>query len=212
MDLQDADAVRLALRACAREGNDLDSDHQVASNGRTMFPRDTAHSTLEAARLLDRMYADHDPRHPQDAASSGLDAVRFPGAVAAAAARRERATGLHAWLAVFNKQLSTAYSEWSLLNDAGARPEARAEVMTRLAVLHEEAAALYEELTGAEPELADEHRDSAEQARRNSVSRREHAELLAVAAPTEAASAGATSDADRGVAEEASTTEREAHG
>ncbi|MFD4833313.1 hypothetical protein ACFWPV_26175 [Streptomyces uncialis] len=25
----DADAVRLALRACAREGNDLDSDHQV---------------------------------------------------------------------------------------------------------------------------------------------------------------------------------------
>ncbi|MFD7854581.1 hypothetical protein ACFV6B_09900 [Streptomyces microflavus] len=29
VDLQDADAVRLALRACAREGNDLDSDHQV---------------------------------------------------------------------------------------------------------------------------------------------------------------------------------------
>ncbi|MGA6172504.1 hypothetical protein ACPEIF_19925 [Streptomyces sp. NPDC012600] len=25
----DADAVRPALRACAREGNDLDSDHQV---------------------------------------------------------------------------------------------------------------------------------------------------------------------------------------
>ncbi|MER6655251.1 hypothetical protein ABT248_32520 [Streptomyces sp. NPDC000971] len=29
VDLQDADAVRLALRACAREGNDMDSDHQV---------------------------------------------------------------------------------------------------------------------------------------------------------------------------------------
>lgn len=29
VDLQDADAVRLALRACAREGNLLDSDHQV---------------------------------------------------------------------------------------------------------------------------------------------------------------------------------------
>ncbi|MEU8701629.1 hypothetical protein AB0C61_29015 [Streptomyces sp. NPDC048680] len=29
VDLQDTDAVRLALRACAREGNDLDSDHQV---------------------------------------------------------------------------------------------------------------------------------------------------------------------------------------
>ncbi|MFI6125382.1 hypothetical protein ACIBCU_37670 [Streptomyces sp. NPDC051064] len=183
-----------------------------ASNGRTMFPRDTAHSTLEAARLLDRVYAAHDPRHPQDAVSSGLDAVRFPGAVAAEAARRERATGLHARLAVFNKQLSTAYSDWSLLNDAGARPEARAEVLTRLAAIHEEAAALYEELTGVEPELADEHRDNAEQARRNSASHREHAELLAVAVPTEAASADAASGADRGVAEEASTTGREAHG
>ncbi|MDT9701874.1 hypothetical protein [Streptomyces sp. P17] len=29
VDLQDPDAVRAVLRKCAREGNDLDSDHQV---------------------------------------------------------------------------------------------------------------------------------------------------------------------------------------
>ncbi|MFJ2110072.1 hypothetical protein ACIOHH_36545 [Streptomyces microflavus] len=182
-----------------------------AASGRSLYTRGSSYSTLEAARRLDRVYADHDPRHPQDAVSSGLDAVRFPGAAAAEAARRERATDLHTRLNVLNKQVSTAYKEWSLLDDAGARPEARAEVLTRLAALLEEVAALYEELTGAEPELADEHRDNAEQARRNSASRREHAELLAGAAPTEAAPAGAASDADRGVAEKASATGREAH-
>ncbi|WP_202462759.1 hypothetical protein [Streptomyces sp. SID8374] len=169
-----------------------------AASGRSLFSRDSHHSTLDAAQQLDRVYADHDPEHPQHAVSSGLDAVRFPGTAAAEAARRERATGLHARLAVLSKQITPAYDEWSRLNDVGARPEARAEVLTRLAVLHEESAALYEELTGAEPELADEHRDSAEQARRNSGSRREHAELLADAARTGAASAGAAQgDGDR---------------
>ncbi|MEU4025729.1 hypothetical protein [Streptomyces anulatus] len=93
------------------------------------------------------MYVDHDPRLPQNAVSS----VRSPGAAAAEAARRERATDLDTRLNVLNKQVSTAYKEWSLLDDASAHPEARAEVLTRLAALLEEVAALYEELTGAEP-------------------------------------------------------------
>ncbi|MFD8584406.1 hypothetical protein ACFV2A_16080 [Streptomyces californicus] len=158
--------------------------------------RSTTHcSTVEAARHLDRVYADHDPSRPQDAVSSGLDAVRLPGTATAEAARRERATGLHARLSVLSKQITPAYNEWSRLNNVGARPEARAEVLTQLAVLHEESAALYEELTGAEPELADEHRDSAEQARRNSASNREHAELLvatAEAAPANTSSSEGT--------------------
>ncbi|MFF9638713.1 hypothetical protein ACF1D2_29555 [Streptomyces bacillaris] len=153
-----------------------------AANGRAMFPPDSEHSALQVAHRLDQVYADLDSRHSQDAVSSGLEAVRFPGAAAAEAARRERATGLHARLAVFNEQLTTAYAEWKLLNDAGARPGARVEALARLATLNEEIADLYEELTGAEPELADEHRNSAERARTSVTSNREYAELLAAKA------------------------------
>ncbi|MFE7427441.1 hypothetical protein [Streptomyces sp. NPDC057545] len=156
-----------------------------ATNGRAAFPPASGRSALEAARRLDQVHADRHPDHRADAVSSGLDAVRFPGAVAAEAARRERAAGLHARLAPLNDQLSTAYAEWSLLNDGGARPKARAAVLIRLAALNEEVAALHEELTGAEPELADEHRSSAEQARSNVASNREYAELLAAKAETE---------------------------
>lgn len=155
-----------------------------AANGRTVFPPGGS-SALEAARRLDRVHADRHPDHPQDAVSSGLDAVRFPGAVAAEAARRERAAGLHARLVPLTGQLSDAYAEWRLLTDGGARPEARAAVLTRLAALNEEIAALYEELTGAEPELADEHRSSAEQASSSVASNREYAELLTAKAETE---------------------------
>ncbi|MEV5203230.1 hypothetical protein [Streptomyces sp. NPDC053720] len=156
-----------------------------ATTGRSVFSPDSENSALKTARRLDEVYADQNPEHPADAVSSGLDAVRFPGAIAAEAARRERAAGLHARLAPLNDQLGTAYAEWTLLNDGGARPKARAAVLTRLAALNEEVAALHEELTGAEPELADEHRSSAERARSSVASNREYAELLAAKAETE---------------------------
>ncbi|MFD4341765.1 hypothetical protein ACFWPP_31850 [Streptomyces anulatus] len=166
-----------------------------AANGRAMFPPNSQHSALEVARRLDQVYADLDSRHSQDAVSSGLDAVRFPGAAAAEAARRARAQGLHTRLSVLDERLTTAYDEWQLLNDAGARPEARAEALHLLAALNEESAALYEELTGAEPELADEHRNSAERARTSVTSNREYAELLA--AKAEAAPAITSSEGTR---------------
>ncbi|WP_141662965.1 hypothetical protein [Streptomyces sp. Wb2n-11] len=153
-----------------------------AANGRTTFPEDSGISTLAAARRLDRKHADQHPDHSENAVSSGLDAVRFPGAAAAEAARRERATGLHARLASLITQLHGMHKELSLLTEAGARPEARAAVLTQQADLEEVMAAVYEELTGAEPELADEHRARAERARANTVAEREYAELLAAKA------------------------------
>ncbi|MFD3908845.1 hypothetical protein ACFXOL_20965 [Streptomyces californicus] len=164
-----------------------------AANGRAMFPPDSRYSALEVAYRLDEVYADLDSRHSQDAVSSGLDAVRFPGAAAAGAARRERAQGLHTRLALLDERLATAYGEWKLLDDAGARQGARAEALHRLAALNEEIAALYEELTGVEPELADEHRNSAEHARTSATSNRKYAELLAAkaeAAPANTSSGG----------------------
>lgn len=149
-----------------------------AANGRTVFPSDSGCSTLEAARRLDALYAAQHPDHPQDAVSSGLDAVRFPGAVAAEAARRDRAAGLHTRLASCAAELRGAREESRLLTEGGARPDARAAVLARQAALREESAALYEELTAAEPQLADEHHTSAERARGAAASAREYADLL----------------------------------
>ncbi|MGI5484866.1 hypothetical protein [Streptomyces lavendofoliae] len=158
-----------------------------ASNGRTLFPPDSEPSTLETARRLDRVHTNRHPDHPKDAVSSGLDAVRFPGAVAAEAARRERAKGLHARLALLRDQLTGLHNEQRVLTEGDARPEARAAVLTRLADVEQQAADLYDELTGAEPELADDHRAGAERSRANTLSFREYAQLLAADATTEAA-------------------------
>ncbi|MFF9025654.1 hypothetical protein [Streptomyces eurythermus] len=108
--------------------------------------------------------------------------MRFPGAVDAEDARRERAAALHARIEPLDARLSRLSEEWRLLTEGGARPEARAQVLTSQAALQEEIAALYEELTAAEPGLADEHRGSAERARSNAASDREYAELLAAKA------------------------------
>lgn len=75
-----------------------------AATGRTAFPAGSGISTLDAARRLDRTYADRRPDQPQDPVSSGLDAVRFPGAAAAEAARRERAASLRARLEVLERR------------------------------------------------------------------------------------------------------------
>ncbi|MFF8293652.1 hypothetical protein ACF068_31210 [Streptomyces sp. NPDC016309] len=158
-----------------------------ASGGRTLFPPDSEYSTLKTARRLDQVHADRHPDHPKDAVSSGLDAVRFPGAVAAEAARRERAQGLHHRLALLRDRLTVLHDEQRLLTEGDARPEARAAVLTRLADAEQEVADLYDELTGAEPELADDHRARAERSRANTVSCREYAELLTANATTEAA-------------------------
>ncbi|MDN3262883.1 hypothetical protein QWJ26_24365 [Streptomyces sp. CSDS2] len=177
-----------------------------ARTGRTVYPPDSAYTALEAARRLDRVHADRHPDHPQDAVSSGLDAVRFPGAVAAEAARRERAAALYARIEPLDARLARLSDEWRLLTEGGARPEARAAVLTSQAALEEETAALYEELTAAEPELADEHRESAERARSNAAADREYAELLAAKAQagTEAGPVSAAPPAGGDTAEEGS--------
>ncbi|MGW6286412.1 hypothetical protein [Streptomyces sp. NPDC055107] len=59
----------------------------------------------------------------------------------------------------------------------------------RQADLDDETAALYEELTGAEPQLAEEHRYSAERARAHAAAEREYAEPLAPRAPPTSAAA-----------------------
>ncbi|RZD62917.1 hypothetical protein C0Q58_14335 [Streptomyces albidoflavus] len=163
-----------------------------ATNGRTALPHDSFTTTLDAARTLDAVYAGgvRDNRS-LDAVSSGLDAVRFPGAVAAEAARRERAAGLHARIEPLGKQVSALLEQRRLLANAGAQPQARAEVQFRLAAVYEERGALHEELTAAEPELGDEHRVNAETDRAYASSNREHAELLADRAKDEAAKGSA---------------------
>ncbi|SEB31425.1 hypothetical protein SAMN04490357_0160 [Streptomyces misionensis] len=123
--------------------------------GRTVFPPDSVQMALEAARRLDQVHASRRLDHPADAVSSCLDAVRFPGAVAAEAARRERAAALHARLEPLDAWLSGSYDEWRLLTEGGARPETRAAVLTRQAAPEEEIAAVYEELTAADREYAE---------------------------------------------------------
>ncbi|MFF8387771.1 hypothetical protein ACF053_29595 [Streptomyces kanasensis] len=149
-----------------------------AASGRTAYGRGGRYSALDAARRLDQVYADCHPGHPQRVVSSGLDAVRFPGAVAAEAARRERAKGLHARLKPLQDRILSLNEEWNLLTAGAARPKARAAVLIRQAETYQEMADLYEELTGAEPELADEHRTNAESSCAAVLSSREYAELL----------------------------------
>ncbi|MGA5578359.1 hypothetical protein ACPCK9_26490 [Streptomyces koyangensis] len=163
-----------------------------AASGRTALPPDSRNTALGAARILDRVYAEHSHDNPApDAVSSGLDAVRFPGAIAAEAARRERAAGLHARLSALHDQLSSLLEQHRLLSDGGARPQARAEVQARQSAVYAERAALYEELTAAEPELADEHRAEAETDRAFAADTREYAELLAAKSEDEAAKGSA---------------------
>ncbi|MGN4160286.1 hypothetical protein ACRWOO_11475 [Streptomyces sp. NEAU-PBA10] len=163
-----------------------------AASGRAALPSGNHRTALDVARRLDEVYAKHDCGNPaSDAVSSGLDAVRFPGAVAAEAARRERAAGLHARLTALRHQLTSLHEQHRLLSDGGARPQARAEVQARQSATYEEQAALYEELTAAEPELADEHRANAETGRAFAASTREYAELLAAKSEDEVAKGSA---------------------
>lgn len=64
-----------------------------AANSRAVNPSDNEYSVLTTAHRLDRLHADRHSGCRRDGVSSGLDAVRFPGAPAAEPARRERAAG-----------------------------------------------------------------------------------------------------------------------
>ncbi|MFJ2900672.1 hypothetical protein ACIO87_38190 [Streptomyces sp. NPDC087218] len=70
--------------------------------------------------------------------------MRFPGAIAAEAARRERAAGLHARLAPLNDRILRLGGELRLLTEGGARPVVRAAVLAQQPDLDEKVAALYE--------------------------------------------------------------------
>lgn len=148
-----------------------------AANGRTAL--NGSFPTLDAVARLDKVYARLHPDHPDDAVSSGLDAVRFPGAEAAENARRARAAALHERLNTLGGRINELATEFRTLTDTSAPASVRAEVLRAQAALQEEAAALYEELTGAEPELADEHRARSERCRGDAAGDREYADLLA---------------------------------
>lgn len=154
-----------------------------AANSRAVYPSDNEDSVLTAAHGLDRLHADRHSGCRRDGGSSGLDAVRFPGLAAAEAARRERAAG------AAPRAARPLDDELRLFSEGGARPDARSAVPVRQADLDDETAALYEELTGAEPQLAEERRYSAERARAHAAAEREYAEPLATRAPPTSAAA-----------------------
>ncbi|NGO40646.1 hypothetical protein [Streptomyces ureilyticus] len=152
-----------------------------AAQGRTALGGTSGLSALDAAVSLDATHHRRDPEnHPEHAFSLGLDAVRFPGAEAAAQARRERAAGLRARLVVLQNQLAAAEAVFRDLTDQRAAPADRAEALHRQADLREETAALYDQLSELEPgELAGVHRTRAELGRAAAAADREYAELLA---------------------------------
>ncbi|AKZ59554.1 hypothetical protein SAM23877_6509 [Streptomyces ambofaciens ATCC 23877] len=149
-----------------------------ASLGRTMHGRASGFNALDAAARLDRVYARRMDDQRGAAVSSGLDAVRFPGAVAAERARRERAADLHHRLEAITTQYRASIDRLKQLTDDRADPGERAAVLRRRAVLQDQMSDLYDDLTGAEPELADEHRATCERYRADATADREYADLL----------------------------------
>jgi len=165
----------------AAHGRWTDHVNGWAAQGRTALDSSGGMSALDAAASLNVTHHRRDPEtHPSDAFSSGLDAVRFPGAEAAELARRERVAGVRARLVALQNQLDAAEAAFRDLTDRHAAPADRAEALHRQADLREETAGLYDQLSELEPgELADVHRTRAELGRAAAASDREYAELLA---------------------------------
>ncbi|WP_406483236.1 hypothetical protein [Streptomyces platensis] len=125
-------------------------------------------STARIVDFLDEQYAKLDPDRP-DAVSAGLDATRHPGSAAYEDAQRTRGQQLHARRDELERDTQRNHEDYNRIKreserdrDAWLRVAAN---QTAAASLHDAAAQVYDELIGAEPALADEHRAGAEKRR-----------------------------------------------
>ncbi|MGW7256763.1 hypothetical protein [Streptomyces sp. NPDC054834] len=149
-----------------------------AAAGRMALRGSSGLTALDAAMAVDAAYARQDPEHAADAFSSGLDAVRFPGAEAAERARRERAAAIRDRLDDLDAEIRLLHARFRTVTTDGAAPAARAPLLHRRADVHDEAARLLEELGRLEPDQATDHRARAEEHRHATVADREFAGLL----------------------------------
>lgn len=147
-----------------------------AHTGRSALPTKSA---LDVAATLDQRYARMVDAERTDAVTSGLDAVRFPGSDVYERSQRERADALHARVAVLKEECAPLLAEFKRLKAEGPRCNpARVDNLTATAAIEDEIADLYEQLSGAEPALSDEHRGNVERYRQYAANNREYAALL----------------------------------
>ncbi|URZ99453.1 hypothetical protein NCG97_00245 [Streptomyces lydicamycinicus] len=136
--------------------------------------------TMELVRELDADFARIDVQTRRtDAVSAGLDAIRHPGSAAFDDARRTRGQQLHARLEELQRDGKRNAEEYERLKDPSDR-NGWLRLAANLTASTDRDAAIaqvYEELTGAEPTLADEHRASAEKYRGYVGSSRDYVEL-----------------------------------
>ncbi|MDX3524718.1 hypothetical protein [Streptomyces scabiei] len=120
---------------------------------------------MDAVAALDAAYARLDADHPRNALSSGLDAIRFPGAEATERARTERAAATHSRLAELSDGTRLLRTRLRARTADGGTPVDRATLLRSRAAVQNEGARLLDELAALEPELADEYRTRVEEAR-----------------------------------------------
>ncbi|MEU2086634.1 hypothetical protein ABZ569_32780 [Streptomyces albus] len=131
------------------------------------------HGPLERAARYDQWYAALRPDGPENAVSSGLDAVRCPGSHQLERARRDRAAACHQRRAALQRT-------WLRLSDVLSDAHGPDLVDTRRARAENEdqTAVLYEALIQLEPELAEEHRANAEMYRSWAARSRDYTDEL----------------------------------
>ncbi|MEV5598953.1 hypothetical protein [Streptomyces sp. NPDC052496] len=135
--------------------------------------------TWDAVEILDRWYAAHRPEQPH-AVSAGLDAVRHPGSAEYEDAQRVRGQALHTRRQQHQAQDKILAREYERLKDVTGRSGQTqlAACLIACAANEEALAEIFDELAGAEPSLADEHRMSADQYRTYARHNRDFAALV----------------------------------
>ncbi|MEU9126097.1 hypothetical protein AB0C96_40880 [Streptomyces sp. NPDC048506] len=126
----------------------------------------TTQPTADMAAFLDQQYAQLHPDRP-DAVSAGLDATSHPGSAAYEDAQRTRGQQLHTRRDELDRDRGRNSEDYQRLkhpSDQGGWLQLAAN-LTANVDLNEALAQVYDELVGAEPALADEHRASAEKCR-----------------------------------------------
>ncbi|MFJ9855253.1 hypothetical protein [Streptomyces sp. NPDC101150] len=138
----------------------------------------TESPTADRVAFLDQEYARLNPDRT-DAVSAGLDATRHPGSAAFEDTQRTRGQQLHARRVELERDSERNHQEYERLKEPTDRNGwlRLTANLTASADLNEATAQVYEELTGAEPTLADEHRASAEKHRGYAADNRKFADL-----------------------------------
>lgn len=123
------------------------------------------YSASDRAHSLDTSFAHIDPKSRTDAVSAGLDAVRHPHSAGAQEARRARARELHARCQDLERDITRNKEHYIKAPADRLEHLKRAANSTAAADLYEQLALVYDALVIAEPELAVEHRENADQRR-----------------------------------------------